>query len=67
MENKIKVERNKQNELARQVGILFYTLTDMVNIDHMYKYSLNWYKELSYKAAEEAEQNTDEDNRINNI
>ena len=39
----------------------------MVNIDHMYKYSLNWYKELSYKAAEEAEQNPDEDNRINNI
>lgn len=33
--DKIRVERNKYNELARQVGILFFTLTDMVNIDHM--------------------------------
>lgn len=36
-EDKIRVERNKYNELARQVGILFFTLTDMVNIDHMYQ------------------------------
>ena len=30
----------------------------MVNIDHMYQYSLKWNKELSYKATEEAEQNS---------
>jgi hypothetical protein len=33
----------------------------------MYQYSLKWYKELFYKAAEYAEQNPDEDTRIKNI
>jgi len=34
-EEKIKLERNKYIELAKKTGLLFFTLTEMVNIDHM--------------------------------
>jgi len=39
----------------------------MGNIDHMYQYSLTWYKDLFQKASDEADQNSDDEVRILNI
>lgn len=34
-EEEIRIVRDKQVDLSRKTAILFFTLTDMVNIDHM--------------------------------
>eukprot|EP00801_Mesodinium_rubrum_P000083 Mrub_00083.p1 GENE.Mrub_00083~~Mrub_00083.p1 ORF type:complete len:1986 (+),score=436.27 Mrub_00083:724-5958(+) len=66
-EDKIRIERNKYIELAKKTSLLFFTLNEMVNIDHMYQYSLNWFKDLFSKSADEAEQTSEDESRIINI
>jgi len=41
-EASIKVERDKYTELAKNIAIMFFALSDMSSIDFMYQYSLNW-------------------------
>jgi len=67
-EEEIKIEREKYTELSKKTSLLFFALTDLANIDHMYQYSLIWYKMQFNNACTNAEPCEDDDmKRIDNI
>lgn len=66
-EGEIKIEREKYTELSKKTSLLFFALTDMAKIDHMYQYSLIWYKMQFENACERAEPDEDDMKRIENI
>ncbi|CAF1022140.1 unnamed protein product [Brachionus calyciflorus] len=49
-EQEIDKTRNLYKKVALHSSILFFTITDLVNIDHMYQFSLNWFIKL-YKSV----------------
>lgn len=45
-EKKIEASRMGYRPIARHSAILFFSLTDLPNIDPMYQYSLTWFVNL---------------------
>lgn len=45
-ENQIDETRNGYKPVAKHSSILFFTISDLANIDPMYQYSLNWFINL---------------------
>jgi dynein heavy chain len=51
---KINDTREQFRQCGRQASILFFVLNDLVKIDPMYQFSLEWYKALFRKSIEES-------------
>lgn len=45
-EAKINESRRGYNPIAAHASVLFFSITDLPNIDPMYQYSLTWYVNL---------------------
>jgi dynein heavy chain len=51
---KIDDTREQFRQCGRQASILFFVLNDLVKIDPMYQFSLDWYKALFQRSIEES-------------
>ena len=49
MEEEIKKTRAFYRSVANHVAQLFFTISDLSNIEPVYQYSMSWYKEIFYK------------------
>lgn len=58
-EKKIDETRKGYTPIAIHSTILFFTITDLANIDPMYQYSLGWFVNLFEKAIEKSEKSDD--------
>lgn len=54
MMRKINDTRELYRTCGRQASILFFVLNDLVKIDPMYQFSLDWYKDLFKRSIEES-------------
>ena len=53
--------------VAAHSSILFFTISDLANIDPMYQYSLVWFINLYVASIEDSDKSTDLDERIENL
>lgn len=53
---KINDTREQYRQCGRVASILFFVLNDLVKIDPMYQFSLDWYKALFKKSIEESKE-----------
>jgi hypothetical protein len=63
-EAKIDEARAGYKPVAHHSSILYFSVTDMANIDPMYQYSLAWFVNLFVKAIAESQQSDDLDMRL---
>ena len=63
-EAKIDEARAGYKPVAHHSSILYFSVTDMANIDPMYQYSLGWFQGLFVKAIAESQQSDDLDMRL---
>ncbi|XP_055378973.1 dynein axonemal heavy chain 12 [Condylostylus longicornis] len=63
-EAKIDTFRLNYKTVARHSSVLYYTITDLPNIDPMYQFSLNWYINLYIYSIENANKSKDIGRRI---
>ncbi|XP_011500273.1 PREDICTED: dynein heavy chain 7, axonemal-like [Ceratosolen solmsi marchali] len=66
-EKTIDSTRLKYSPIAVYSTVLFFTTTDLANIDPMYQYSLNWFVNLFKLAIDNTEQVEEVDIRINDL
>ncbi|KAG8186375.1 hypothetical protein JTE90_026794 [Oedothorax gibbosus] len=62
---------NKSREsyecVAQRSSVLFFSITDLPNVDPMYQYSLNWFINLFLKAIQQSEKSKDLEQRLQNL
>ena len=66
-EKKIDETRKGYTPIAVHSTILFFTITDLANIDPMYQYSLTWFVNLFEKAIANSERSDDIATRLGNL
>ncbi|ELT89912.1 hypothetical protein CAPTEDRAFT_157693, partial [Capitella teleta] len=59
--------RNGYKPVAKHSSILFFTISDLANIDPMYQYSLSWFINLYINSIESSEPTSELDQRIKNL
>ncbi|GAB1598116.1 dynein heavy chain 3, axonemal-like [Argonauta hians] len=59
--------RNGYKPVAQHGSILFFTVSDLVNIDPMYQYSLTWFIQLYHQAITNSKSSQYLTERINNL
>ncbi|EGD81584.1 dynein heavy chain 6 [Salpingoeca rosetta] len=59
--------RDKYRPAAVRGSVLFFVIADMSNIDPMYQYSLEYFKQLFVQCIEASEKASDLDTRLRNI
>ncbi|KAF8769940.1 Dynein heavy chain 7 like protein [Argiope bruennichi] len=62
---------NKSREsykcVAQRSSVLFFSITDLPNVDPMYQYSLNWFINLFLRAIQHSEKSEDLSQRLQNL
>lgn len=66
-ESQIDQVRNGYKPVASHSSMLFFTISDLANIDPMYQYALNWFINLYIQSIENSESSSDLDERIDNL
>ncbi|CAH1783204.1 unnamed protein product, partial [Owenia fusiformis] len=66
-EKEIDEVRNGYKPVAHHSSILFFTISDLANIDPMYQYSLNWFINLYLQSISNSTPSNDLEERIENL
>ncbi|KAK6993742.1 dynein heavy chain 3 axonemal, partial [Biomphalaria glabrata] len=66
-EEEIDVTRNGYKPVAKHGSILFFTISDLANIDPMYQYSLAWFIHLYLQSISHSDHSTVLEERIQNL
>ena len=66
-EKKIDLARKGYTPIAIHSTILFFTITDLANIDPMYQYSLTWFVNLFEKGIQNSKASDDINVRLGNL
>jgi len=66
-EEEIDETRNGYRPVAAHSSILFFTISDLANIDPMYQYSLVWFINLYIVSIEDSDKSNELDERIENL
>nr|XP_042905569.1 dynein axonemal heavy chain 7 isoform X2 [Parasteatoda tepidariorum] len=53
--------------VAQRSSVLFFSITDLPNVDPMYQYSLNWFINLFLRAIQQSEKSDDLTQRLQNL
>ena len=59
--------RNGYTPVARHSALLFFTISDLANLEPMYQYSLIWFVGLYNQSIEKSKKSNDLDTRIHNL
>lgn len=66
-EDQINESRESYRSVAYRSSLLFFCITDLATIDHMYQYSLQWFTQLFIKGCENAEQSKVLEERLEHL
>ena len=66
-EANIDVTRKEYIPMARRGSILYFCVQDLMKIDFMYQYSLQWYINLYTTSIDQTEQSSDRQERLRNL
>jgi len=66
-EDQIMEERSKYIDIAIKSTLIFFSVTDMINVNYMYQFSLKWFKQLFEQSSTQSEKSTELNTRIDNI
>ena len=66
-DKKIHTTRMGYKPIAVHSTILFFSITDLANIDPMYQYSLTWFISLFIMSIDNAEKSEDLEERLENL
>ncbi|XP_077987554.1 dynein axonemal heavy chain 3-like isoform X2 [Glandiceps talaboti] len=66
-EKEIDETRNGYKPVAKHSSLLFFTISDLANIDPMYQYSLNWFINLYLQSISKSKPSPDLEERITNL
>jgi dynein heavy chain len=66
-ERDIDATRARYMPVAVRTRILFFSITELSNIDPMYQYSLNWFMNLFISAIQNSEKSDNVDQRLKNL
>jgi dynein heavy chain len=64
---KINATRAGYRPVAKRASLLFFCIADLAGVDPMYQYSLEWYVNLFLLAIDKAEQNSNMEERLQNL
>ena len=69
LESKKKIDENRQPylQVAAYVGVLFFTISDLSHVNHMYQFSLLWFINLFCNSIDLADKSEDLDERLGSI
>ena len=69
LESKKKIDENRQPylQVAAYVGVLFFTISDLSNVNHMYQYSLIWFINLFCNSIDLADKSEELEERLESI
>ena len=65
--NKIDENREPYLQVAAYVGVLFFAISDLSHVCHMYQYSLNWFINLFCNSVDLADKSEEMDERLESI
>ncbi|GFQ79129.1 dynein heavy chain 7, axonemal, partial [Trichonephila clavata] len=63
----INKSRESYQSVAQRSSVLFFSITDLPNVDPMYQYSLNWFINLFLRAIQQSEKSDDLRQRLQNL
>ena len=68
-ESRKKIDDNRAPylEVASYAGVLFFTISELCSVNHMYQYSLNWFINLFCNSIDVAEKSEEMSERLDNI
>ena len=66
-EEKIAMIQENYTPVGRHGAILYFTVSDLSNMDHMYQFSLEWFTSIYKKSIEQAPKNKDVNIRCESI
>ena len=69
LESKKKIDENRQPymKVSAYVGVLFFAISDLSTINHMYQYSLTWFINLFCNSIDLADKSEELDERLESI
>ena len=69
LESKKKIDENRQPylQVAAYVGVLFFAISELSTINHMYQYSLTWFINLFCNSIDLADKSEELDERLESI
>ena len=69
LDSKKKIDENREPylQVAAYVGVLFFAISDLSHVCHMYQYSLNWFINLFCNSVDLADKSEEMDERLESI